>query len=90
MSYDRNLVRIGGYLARDASRRERGNLPLKRSSSPGSSHALFFLHSPRPSAFRGSGWGVPVFAGGIRVRATPPAVSLPGSSRSLFPARCCC
>jgi hypothetical protein len=35
MSYDGNLVRIGGDLARDASGRERGNLPLKRSSSPG-------------------------------------------------------
>jgi hypothetical protein len=28
-----NLVRIGGDLARDASGREQGNLPLKRGSS---------------------------------------------------------
>jgi hypothetical protein len=36
-----------------------------------SSHTSLLLHSPRPSAFRASGWGTPVFAGGIRVRATP-------------------
>jgi hypothetical protein len=45
---------------------------------------------PRPSAFWASRWGAPVFAGGIRVRAAPLAVSPPGSLRSSFPARWCC
>jgi hypothetical protein len=55
-----------GRLARDASGHELGNLPLKRSSSPGKYHASLFLHSLCPSAFRASGWGTPVFWGDPR------------------------
>jgi hypothetical protein len=60
-----NLAHVGGDLARDASGHERGNMPLKGVHPSGSSHASLLLHSPRPSAFRASGWA-------FRVRATPP------------------
>jgi hypothetical protein len=65
------LVRIGGDFARDASGREWGNLSLKGVHPPGSSHASLLSHSSRPFAFWASGWGAPVFTGGIHVRATP-------------------
>jgi hypothetical protein len=44
------LVHIGGDLARDASGRERGNLPLKGVRPLGSSHVLLLYHSWRPFA----------------------------------------
>jgi hypothetical protein len=63
---------------------------LKGAHPSGNSHASLFLHSPRRSAFWASGWGAPVFAGGICVRVAPPAVSPLGSSHSSFPVRWCC
>jgi hypothetical protein len=44
------LVRIGGGPARDASGRERGNLPFKRGSSSSSSHVLLLSYSRHPFA----------------------------------------
>jgi hypothetical protein len=65
------LVHARGDFARDTSGREWGDLPLKGVDLPGSSHASLLLHSLRPSTFRASRWGAPVFSGGIRVRAIP-------------------
>jgi hypothetical protein len=65
------LVHVGGDFAHDASVREWGDLLLKRDRLLASSHASLLLHSSRPSDFRAPRWGVPVFSGGIRVRAAP-------------------
>jgi hypothetical protein len=60
-----------GDFARGAPGARGGHLPLKRGRPPGRSHVLLLLHPSCPPAFWASGWGVPMFTGGGRVRAIP-------------------
>jgi hypothetical protein len=64
------LVHVGGDFARDASGARVGRSAFKKGVDlPGSSHASLLLYLSHPSTFRASRWSVPVFSGGIHVRA---------------------
>jgi hypothetical protein len=66
------LVHVGGDFARDASGARVGRSAFKKGVDlPGSRHASLLLRPSRPSAFRASRWGTPVFSRGIRVKAVP-------------------
>jgi hypothetical protein len=65
----RSLVHAGGDFTRDTSGVRVEGICLYKGVDPsGSRHASLLLRPPRPSAFRASRWGVPVFSGGIRVK----------------------
>jgi hypothetical protein len=65
----RSLVHARGDFTHDASGVRVGGSAFKKGADPpGSRHSSLLLRPPRPSAFRASRWGVPVFSRGIRVK----------------------
>jgi hypothetical protein len=89
-------VHVGGDFARDASGARVGRSAFKKGVGlPGSSHASLLLHPSRPSTFRASRWGAPVYSGGICVWAVPSGDLTTGELAlvvvlPLLSSSCCC